>query len=93
MLACAGRGEIHTNGIESLWAIVKRQVYGTHHRMSPQYMPLYLGEISYRFNHRKEPDLFLRILRNAMMTDKQIEATEGAAVATVSQDADEEMPF
>jgi hypothetical protein len=67
------RGEIHTNGIESIWAIVKRQVYGTHHRMSPQYLPLYLSEISFRFNHRKEHDLFLTVLRNGLLTDKQVE--------------------
>jgi transposase-like protein len=60
------RGEIHTQGIESIWAIVKRQANGTHHRMSPQYLPLYLSEISYRFNHRKENHLFLTVLKNAL---------------------------
>lgn len=30
------------------------------------------SEISYRFNHRKEPDLFLKVLRNVLLTDKQI---------------------
>jgi transposase-like protein len=69
-------GEIHTNGMESIWAILKRQVYGTHHRMSPQYLPLYLGEINYRFNHRTEHDLFLSVLRNGMMTDKQLTAPQ-----------------
>lgn len=68
------RGNIHTNGIESMWAIVKRQVHGTHHRMSPQYLPLYLSEISYRFNHRNEHDLFLTVLKNGLMTDKQVTA-------------------
>lgn len=67
------RGEIHTQGIESLWAIVKRQANGTHHRMSPQYLPLYLGEIAYRFNHRAEDDMFLSVMRNVLMPDKQIE--------------------
>lgn len=66
------RGQIHTNSIESMWAILKRQAHGTHHRMSEQYLPLYLGEISYRFNHRKETDLFRRVLRNALLTDRQI---------------------
>jgi transposase-like protein len=68
------RGNIHTNGIESAWAILKRQFYGTHHRMSRQYLPLYLGEISYRFNHRTEHDLFLSVLRNGLLTDKQVQA-------------------
>ena len=66
------RGNIHTNNIESIWAIVKRQAHGTHHRMSPQYLPLYLSEISYRFNHRNDHKLFLKVLRNTLLTDKQI---------------------
>jgi transposase-like protein len=66
------RGEIHTNGIESIWAILKRQIGGTHHRISPQYLPLYLSEISYRFNYRKNPTLFLSVLRNAIVTDRGI---------------------
>jgi transposase-like protein len=74
------RGEIHTNGIESIWAIVKRQVHGTHHKMSPQYLPLYLGEINYRFNHRKEHDLFLTVLKNGLLTDRQISAKDEPCV-------------
>lgn len=53
---------------------MKRQSYGTHHRTSRQYLPLYLGEISYRFNHRKEHDLFVSVLRNGLLTDKQVQA-------------------
>lgn len=66
------RGKIHTNSIESIWAIIKRQAHGTHHRMSPQYLPLYLSEISYRFNHRNDHKLFLKVLRNTLLTDKQL---------------------
>jgi transposase-like protein len=66
------RGEIHTQGIESLWAIVKRQANGTHHRMSPQYLPLYLGEIAYRFNHRTEDDMFVSVMRNLLVRDQLI---------------------
>lgn len=66
------RGHIHTNSIESIWAILKRQVYGTHHKMSPQYLPLYLNEVSYRFNYRDDHELFLRVLRNALIPDRQI---------------------
>lgn len=66
------RGNIHTNGIESVWAIVKRQVFGTHHKISEQYMPLYLSEISYRFNHRDNHNLFMEVLANGMLTDQQL---------------------
>lgn len=66
------RGKIHTNGIESVWAILKRQIVGTHHKISRQYLPMYLAEISYRYNHRHDPMLFLRVLANGMVTDHQI---------------------
>lgn len=66
------RGNIHTNGIESIWAIVKRQVYGTHHKISKQYLPLYLAEISFRFNNRKNPDLFKVIIENGLLTDRAV---------------------
>lgn len=66
------RGIVHTQGIESVWAIVKRQFHGTHHKMSQKYLPLYLSEIDYRFNHRKEPGLFRSILANALQTDDQV---------------------
>jgi hypothetical protein len=36
------------------------------------YLPLYLSEISYRFNHRTDHKLFLSVLRNALLTDKQL---------------------
>lgn len=45
-------GRIHTNSIESLWAIVKRAIYGQFHHVSRKYLALYLDEITYRFNRR-----------------------------------------
>lgn len=45
-------GRIHTNSIESLWAIVKRAIYGQFHHVSRKYLGLYLDEIAWRFNRR-----------------------------------------
>jgi transposase-like protein len=44
---------IHTNGIESVWAIFKRQIIGTHHWLSPKHLHRYLGEMTWRFNRRE----------------------------------------
>lgn len=44
---------IHTNGIESVWALFKRQIIGTHHFLSPKHMSRYLGEMTWRFNRRE----------------------------------------
>jgi transposase-like protein len=52
------RGEIHTNNIESFWALLKRGVLGTYHNVSAKYLPLYLAEFQFRHNHRKDADIF-----------------------------------
>jgi transposase-like protein len=38
--------------------LLKRGVVGTYHNVSKSYLPLYLNEFSYRFNNRKNPDIF-----------------------------------
>ena len=49
---------IHTNSIESFWAILKRGIIGQYHKVSKQYLNAYIDEFCYRFNGRKNPDLF-----------------------------------
>ena len=43
---------LHTNGIESVWALFKRQIVGTHHYLSPKHLSRYLDEMTWRFNLR-----------------------------------------
>jgi transposase-like protein len=52
------RGEIHTGSIDSFWALLKRGIIGTYHNVSKKYLPLYLAEFQFRFNNRKEADIF-----------------------------------
>jgi hypothetical protein len=56
------RGEWHTNTIEGFWSMVNRTVAGTHIHVSAKYLPTYLGEIEYRWNLRKRPDLMFPLL-------------------------------
>ena len=46
------RGDIHTNSIESVWALFKRQLIGTHHWVSKKHLQKYVDEMSWRFNRR-----------------------------------------
>ncbi|MCY3918408.1 MAG: IS1595 family transposase [Chloroflexi bacterium] len=46
------RGQAHTQGIESFWALLKRGYYGTYHRMSPKHLQRYIHEFAGRHNIR-----------------------------------------
>jgi transposase-like protein len=46
------RGKIHTNTIEGLWSIIKNGIRGQYHALSRKYLPFYLVEFTYKFNHR-----------------------------------------
>ena len=52
-----GKG-LHTNGIESFWAIVKRGIYGVYHHISVKHMQSYMDEFCFRMNHRDVDDAF-----------------------------------
>lgn len=56
-------GTIHTNSIESFWALVKRAWYGSHHHYSRKYMPLYIAEACYRYNRRGSETMFKDSIR------------------------------
>jgi transposase-like protein len=43
----------HTNSIESVWALLKRQIIGIHHFVSPKHLDRYVAEMTYRFNRRE----------------------------------------
>ena len=46
------RGEVHTNGMESFWAMLKRGYYGTYHKMSFKHLRRYVAEFAARHNVR-----------------------------------------
>jgi transposase-like protein len=57
-------GDIHTNTVESAFSLLKRGIVGTWHKVSAKHLPAYLEEMTFRFNRRKNPDLFLDTLRH-----------------------------
>lgn len=57
---------IHTNTIEGFWSLLKRQVKGIHHSISPKHYQRYAIENCYRYNYRalEQHDIFEKAIAN-----------------------------
>jgi len=51
-------GDVHTNGIESVWSLLKRSIVGSYHKVSMKHLDAYLDELEFRFNNRRNEFLF-----------------------------------
>lgn len=51
-------GPIHTNSIESFWALLKRGMFGQFHSVSRKHLQKYIDEFCYRYNHRANVSIF-----------------------------------
>jgi transposase-like protein len=49
-------GQIHTNGCENFWSLLKRGIKGTYVSVEPFHLFRYLDEQAFRFNNRKDSD-------------------------------------
>jgi transposase-like protein len=45
-------GNAHTQTVESMWALLKRQIIGIHHWVSAKHLGKYAQEMTWRFNRR-----------------------------------------
>jgi len=50
------KGNIHTNGMENYWSLLKRTIKGTYVSVEPFHLFRYLDEQAFRFNSRKVSD-------------------------------------
>jgi transposase-like protein len=53
-------GQVHTNGLENFWSLLKRSISGTYVSVEPYHLFRYLDEQAWRYNNRKELDDFGR---------------------------------
>jgi transposase-like protein len=62
---CYVIGNVHTNGLENFWCLLKRTLRGTHVSVNEEHLFRYLDEQAFRFNERQgnDSDRFLAVLR------------------------------
>lgn len=58
------RGEVHTNGVENFWSLLKRSIKGTYVAVDPFHLFRYVDEQVFRFNERggRDKDRFVKVL-------------------------------
>lgn len=56
----------HTNNVESFWWLFKRSIASTHIHVSAKYMNRYLGEFTFRSNHRQMANAMFDLLIGAV---------------------------
>jgi transposase-like protein len=49
-------GQVHTNGLENYWSLLKRMIKGTYVSVEPFHLFRYLDEQAFRFNERTSKD-------------------------------------
>jgi transposase-like protein len=49
-------GQVHTNGMENFWSLLKRGINGTYVSVEPYHLFRYVDEQAFRFNFRKNLD-------------------------------------
>lgn len=50
------RGNVHTNGLENFWSLLKRSLGGTYVAVAPFHLHRYVNEQVFRYNARKDTD-------------------------------------
>jgi transposase-like protein len=81
-------GQVHTNGIENFWSLLKRGINGTYVSVEPFHLFRYLDEQSFRFNNRKEDDAYRFDLAVSQIVGKRLTYSQ----LTGKSDADEKLP-
>jgi len=66
------RGQVHTNGIENFWSLLKRGLKGTYVAVEPFHLDAYVTEQVFRYNNRTTKDNPLNDADRFMLAVSQI---------------------
>ena len=80
---CYVNGQVHTNGMENFWSLLKRGINGTYVSVEPFHLFRYVDEHAFRFNNRIEMndgDRFVTVMKQIVgkrVTYKQLIGKQG----------------
>jgi transposase-like protein len=83
-LECYVEGNVHTNGMENFWSLLKRSLKGTYVSVEPFHLFRYVDEQAFRYNNRgpmNDADRFTYVMRKIVgkrLTYAELTAKEGA---------------
>ncbi|GJG89108.1 hypothetical protein tb265_42890 [Gemmatimonadetes bacterium T265] len=79
---CYVKDNVHTNGLENFWSLLKRGIKGTYVAVEPFHLFRYLDEQARRYNERKWNDAqrFVSVLRDVVGERVTYAALTGADV-------------
>jgi transposase-like protein len=66
------RGQVHTQGIDNFWSLLKRSLSGTYVAVEPFHLDAYVDEQAFRYNNRATKDNPLNDLDRFMLAVSQI---------------------
>jgi transposase-like protein len=88
---CYVNGQVHTNGLENFWSLLKRNLRGTYVAVEPFHLDRYLDEQIFRYNNRGDRknkvtdserfDLAMSQIFNKRLTFAQVTGKDGATPA------------
>jgi transposase-like protein len=75
-------GNVHTNGLENFWSLLKRGIHGTYVSVEPFHLFRYLDEQAFRYNNRDMSDVerfvfAMRHVVNRRLTYEQLTGKAG----------------
>jgi hypothetical protein len=80
-------GNIHTNGMENFWSLLKRSLKGTYVSVEPFHLFRYVDEQAFRYNNRKPMDdghrftYLMRKIVGKRLTYAELTGKEGETAA------------
>ena len=56
------RGDVHTQGVDGFWSLLKRGIIGSFHQVSVKHLDRYIAEFQFRFNNREDQQIFAAVI-------------------------------